>query len=86
MEKLTIFLAEINYQEFKNKEEIKELNIEERHLKIIFDILKNNLFATTDSHYYPVLFNTIKNKTSTKTCLKIKKLFLNDYFNISSNF
>lgn len=77
--------GDMSYQDFKNIDEIKHLDIEESHLLIIFHIIKNNLFALADSHYFPVLLNIIKNKTSEHTCLQFKHLFSNDYFNISIN-
>ena len=86
MEEIVIkYFSNLSFNEFSEIKEIKQLSIDENELKIIYHILIENLFVLTDHHYLPVLFNYLKTKTSTSTCLKFKDLFVNDYFNISMN-
>lgn len=82
------YINQLTFEEFKNINTYYQLEIEEIQLKIIFDIIKNNIPALIDSSYHNVLYNYIQKKTSINTCLKAKKLITeyHFYFNPVLNF
>ena len=65
-------------------ENFYELDIDQEHLFIIYNLIQNNRYALDDSHYNDVLYNYISEKTSIATCLKIKSFFT-DYFKLGLN-
>ena len=65
--------------------QLYQLNIDYGHLKIISQILHDNIPALIDTHYHDVLYNCIEKKTSKDTCHKIKCFIENYHFNESLN-
>ena len=75
-------IGQLIYHPFRFKK--YELDIDQEHLFIIYNLIQNNRYALDDSHYNDVLYNYISEKTSIATCLKIKSFFT-DYFKLGLN-
>lgn len=74
------YINQLTYAEFKNINEYYHLEIDEPQLEIVYDIIKNNVYALIHSEYHSVLYNYIQKKTSSTTCLKVKKLISEYHF------
>lgn len=74
----------ISFDDFRRNQQIRSLEIKEDDLLIIYHLIDNNRFVLTNEHYLPVLFHSIKEKTSLSTSLKFKSLF-NEYYPIFLN-
>lgn len=74
----------ITFEEFRRNRQIRALNIDDDDLHIIYHLIANNRFILTNEHYLPVLFHSVKEKTSLSTSLKFMNLF-KDYHSIFLN-
>jgi hypothetical protein len=74
------YINKLTYVEFKNINKYYELEIEETQLEVVYRIIKNNIYALINSNYHRILYNYIKQKTSTSTCLKTEKLISEYHF------
>lgn len=74
------YIDKLTYIEFENINKYYELEIDESQLKIVYRIIKNNIYALINSNYHRILYNYIQQKTSTSTCLKAKKLISEYHF------
>ena len=77
-------LFNLDFENFYKLVNKYELDIDQEHLFIIYNLIQNNRYALDDSHYIDVLYNYISEKTSITTCLKIKSFLSNcpHYFNL----
>ncbi|GFI42031.1 hypothetical protein [Thomasclavelia cocleata] len=75
-------LFSLDFIEFKKLVYEQGVDIDEKQLLIIYELIQNNQYALVDSHYNEVLYNYISEKTSISTCLKIKSFLINfpNYF------
>ncbi len=69
----------ISFDEFRRNHQIRSLELEEDDLLIIYQLIANNRFVLANEHYLPVLFHSIKEKTSLTTSLKLKNLLHDDH-------
>lgn len=74
------YINQLTYPEFQNINIFYQLGIDEPQLKIVYDIIKNNMYALIHSDYHTILYNYIQQKTSINTCLKVKKLISEYHF------
>lgn len=74
----------VSFDDFRRNHQIRSLEIKEDDLRIIYHLIDNNRFVLANEHYLPVLFHSIKEKTSLSTSLKFKSLF-NEYYPIFLN-
>lgn len=67
------------------KELIKDEEIDDNQLLIIYCVIQNNRYALINRHYHNVIYNYIEEKTSIATCLKFKNFILTNYFKLELN-
>lgn len=84
-EQAHLYFTNMSFNKLLEINDCYHLDIQPSHLKEVHHILCNNIPALLDSHYYDVLYNYIEKKTSKTTCLKIRHLIDNNYFNESLN-
>lgn len=80
-------LFSLDFKKFKELVYEQDVDIDEKQLLIIYNLIQNNRYALIDSHYNEVLYNYISEKTSISTCLKIKSFLTNlpNYFKLGLN-
>lgn len=68
----------LSFEEFINNEDIKEMDLKEHDLKIIYRLLDQNRFLLCSEHYLPILFYSLIKQTSVSTSLKFKAFLQNN--------
>ena len=65
-------LFNLDFENFYKLVNKYELDIDQEHLFIIYNLIQNNRYALDDSHYIDVLYNYISNYISERGCNALK--------------